>query len=307
MKTLDRYLGCLVGLAIGDALGATLEFKAPGTFQPIDDMVGGGPHQLSAGRWTDDTSMALCLADSLISCRGFSPKDQMNRYVRWYRDGYHSSMGYCFDIGNTTRVALIAYQKTGEPLAGSVDSTSAGNGSLMRLAPVPLYYLKKPTQAVKRSGESSRTTHGTATTVDACRYFGGLLIGALMGLGKEQILAEPFEPVMGLWQKGPLYPLILHIAQGSYKRKNPPEIRGTGYVVDCLEAALWAFYHSDSFKEGALLAVNLGEDADTTGAVYGQLAGAYYGIEGIPLEWRSKLFQLEVISNYATKLYSLSR
>lgn len=307
LKSLDQYIGCLVGLAVGDALGATLEFKTPGDFQPINDMVGGGPHQLSPGRWTDDTAMALCLADSLIKCRGFNAQDQMNRYLKWYREGYHSSMGYCFDIGNTTRSALTAYQQTGEPLAGPVDANTAGNGSLMRLAPVPLYYMKKPEEAIKYAGESSRTTHGTTTAVDACRYYGGLLVGALMGLSKEHILAEPFEPVKGLWQKNPLHPLILEIAQGSYKQKNPPEIRGTGYVVNCLEAALWAFYHSNTFSEGALLAVNLGEDADSTGAVYGQLAGAYYGIEAIPAMWRTKLYQLELITDYATKLYSLSR
>ena len=136
----DRYRGALLGLAVGDALGTTLEFKAPGTFKPITDMVGGGPFGLEPGQWTDDTSMAFCLAESLIEKRGFDPKDQMDRYCRWWKEGYLSSTGTCFDIGITVRTALAHYLRSGEPFAGSTDPLTAGNGSLMRLAPVPLAF-----------------------------------------------------------------------------------------------------------------------------------------------------------------------
>jgi hypothetical protein len=136
----ERYRGALLGLAVGDALGTTLEFKAPGTFKPVTDMVGGGPFGLKPGQWTDDTSMALCLAESLIEKRGFDPKDQMDRYCRRWKEGYLSSTGTCFDIGITVRTALAHYLRTGEPFAGSTDPFTAGNGSLMRLAPVPLAY-----------------------------------------------------------------------------------------------------------------------------------------------------------------------
>src|SRR5437773_1164620 len=115
MERTERYRGSLLGLAVGDALGTTLEFKRPGTFEPIDDMVGGGPFGLQAGEWTDDTSMALCLAESLIECRGFDPNDQMKRYVRWWREGHLSSNGICFDIGNTVRRALVAFERSGKP------------------------------------------------------------------------------------------------------------------------------------------------------------------------------------------------
>jgi ADP-ribosylglycohydrolase len=250
--------------------------------------------------------MALCLAESLIECRGFDPEDQIQRYVRWYREGHLSSTGTCFDIGNTVRAALRAFERTGDPFSGSTDPYSAGNGSLMRLAPIPLAYAKHPEVAIRLAGESSRTTHGAAEAVDACRYFGGLIVGALCGVGKDELLAPLFSPVPGLWDREPLAPGVAMVAAGSFRRREPPEIRGTGYVVQSLEAALWAFDRSESFREGALLAVNLGDDADTTGAIYGQIAGAFYGVQGIPAEWRECLAKRETLRGYADLLLTLA-
>lgn len=307
MEQIDRYRGCMLGLAAGDALGTTLEFRSPGSFTPVEDMLGGGPFGLKPGQWTDDTSMALCLAESLIECRGFDPQDQMERYIRWYRQGYLSSTGVCFDIGNTIRGALIKFETTGEPYCGSTDPYSAGNGSLMRLAAVPMFYAKTPSaSSIFKCGESSRTTHGARTAVDACRYYGGLIAAALNGVGKEDLLSERFSPVNRFWEENELVEEIDQIAAGSFKKKQPPDIRGTGYVVDSLEAALWAFYHSESFQAGCLLAVNLGDDADTTGAVFGQLAGAYYGEDSIPETWRSKLALNDLIRDYADQIFKLS-
>lgn len=300
----ERIRGALLGLAVGDAVGTTLEFRAPGTFEPIDDMVGGGPFGLEPGRWTDDTSMALCLAESLVECRGFDPQDQMNRYLRWWKQGYLSSTGHCFDIGITTREALARFEANREkgPYVGSTDPNRAGNGSIMRLAPVPLFFASDPTAAIEYSAESSRTTHGAAAAVDACRYLGALLVGAVREVGKEELLSERFSPVPGYWDEHPLVPEIDEVACGSFKHRNPPVIRGMGYVVRSLEAALWAFRKSDSFRDGCLLAVNLGDDADTTGAVYGQLAGAFYGEKGIPEAWRSKLAMRERIGELSDRL-----
>jgi ADP-ribosylglycohydrolase len=174
-----RYRGSLLGLAAGDALGTTLEFKPPGEFAPIQDMVGGGPFGLEPGQWTDDTSMALCLAESLVERRGFDASDQMRRYVRWYREGYLSSTGHCFDIGNTIGQALERFERTGDPFSGSTHPGSAGNGCIMRLAPVPMFYSQRPREAMEQSAQSSRTTHGTRAAVDACRYHGGLIVGVL--------------------------------------------------------------------------------------------------------------------------------
>lgn len=303
MNITDRFRGSLIGLAIGDALGATLEFKAPGTFEPVTNIVGGGPFNLKPGEWTDDTSMALCLAESLIKCNGFSAADQMERYVRWYRDGYMSSKGKCFDIGMTTRESLESFEITGEPFSGSTDPWSAGNGSLMRLAPVPLFFSKTPELAITLSGKSSMTTHGATEAVDACRFYGGLIVGSVLGFNKEELLSPGFSPVPELWEQHQLTSTIKVVAEGSYKEKQPPEIKGGGYVVSALEAALWAFYHGKTFEEGLLLAVNLGDDADTTGAIYGQLAGAYFGIDAIPNRWIEKIVQVAEIQALADGLY----
>ncbi|MFX1475181.1 MAG: ADP-ribosylglycohydrolase family protein [Promethearchaeota archaeon] len=304
MEPIERYRGALLGLAVGDALGTTLEFRVPGSFEPISDMVGGGPFELEPGQWTDDTSLALCLAESLVETQGFDPVDQLERYLHWYDTGYMSSTGYRFDVGNTTRQALEHFRCTRDPQSGPTDPRRAGNGSIMRLAPVPMFYAQDLEVAIKVSGESSRTTHGTAAAVDACRYFGALLTGALNGVSKQLLLAEHYGPP-GYWEANPLVPEIDAIARGSFKHKQPPDIRGTGYVVDSLEAALWAFHHSNTFRDGALRAVNLGSDADTTGAVYGQLAGAFYGESAIPEGWRAKLTYRELIESLAERLFTL--
>ena len=301
-----RYRGCLLGLAVGDAVGTTVEFTTPGSFPPVSDMVGGGPFGLQAGEWTDDTSMALCLAESLLERGGFDAADQMDRYLRWYDHGHLSSNGRCFDIGNTVRGALHRYKQTGDPWAGSTESTSAGNGSIMRLAPVPLYFAADAARAVAMSGESSRTTHGAPACVDACRYLGGLIVGALRGELKDTLLSPRYRPA-GAEPWADLDPDIAAVADGSFARRSPPDIVGSGYVVRSLEAALWAFHHSDSFEEGCLLAVNLGDDADTTAAVYGQLAGAFYGEAGIPATWRARLVQGSLIVDFADRLYQAAQ
>ena len=299
----DRFRGCLIGLSAGDALGTALEFQPPGTFEPIDDMVGGGLLGLEAGQWTDDTSMALCLGASLLERGAFDALDQIRRYVRWRDDGYMSSTGFCFDIGNTTDAALTRFVVSGKPYAGRQDPHEAGNGSLMRLAPVPMYFSCDAAEAIERSGDSSRTTHGADEAVDACRYFGGLLVGALHGADKEELLLPSYCPAKDMWKSSPLTGQVAEVAEGSFKHREPPHIRGTGYVVESLEAALWAFHKSRDFREGALLAVNLGDDADTTGAIYGQIAGAHYGVQSIPAEWRERLTMCDEITAMADGLY----
>ena len=303
----SRFRGCLLGLAVGDAIGTSVEFMPPGSFTPLTDMIGGGPFNLAPGEWTDDTSMALCLADSLIEKGGFDPIDQLERYVTWFRTGYLSSNGRCFDIGIATAASLSRFESTHEPYPGSTAQNTAGNGSLMRLAPVPMLYARHPHMAIEKSADSSRTTHANPKSVDACCYFSALLLGAFHGQPKEALLApisewhflEP-ETIRLLSN---LVPDIVDITNGSFKQKQPPEIQGSGYVVRGLEASLWAFYHSTSFRDGVLMAANLGDDADTTAAIYGQLAGAYYGEEGIPLEWRTKLVMAGVIIDFADKLW----
>jgi ADP-ribosyl-[dinitrogen reductase] hydrolase len=304
----DRFRGALLGLAVGDAVGTTVEFRAPGTFEPVTDMVGGGPFGLPAGAWTDDTSMAMCLAESLVECGGFDPMDQLRRYVRWYREGHWSSTGSCFDIGNATRAALQRFERTGEPYPGDADPHAAGNGPLMKLAPVPMAFAADARAAIFFAGDSARTTHGAAEAIDACRYYAGLLVAALGGATVSELLHEGiYDPVAGLWVDTPLHPKVHAVAAGSFLTRAPPEIRGGGYVVHALEAALWALRSTRTFADGVLAAVNLGDDADTTAAIYGQLAGALYGAEAIPGRWRERLFRGTEIAAMADRLFELAR
>lgn len=298
----QRYRGSLLGLATGDAVGTTVEFMKPGNFTPVTDMVSGGVFDLEPGQWTDDTSMALCLAESLVEKQAFDAVDQMQRYVRWRWDGHWSSTGKCFDIGNTTSDALARFERSGDAFSGGTEEDTAGNGSIMRLAPVPLYFSNDPLLAIEYAGKSSRTTHALDVCIDACRYLAALIIGAVQGESKQTLLSDHYSPVKNLWKDNPLHPDIASIAAGSFKNKQPPEIKGTGYVVQSLEASLWAFHNSTSFKQGCLMAVNLGEDADTTAAVFGQLAGAFYGSPGIPLSWRKRLTMNKEISLMADRL-----
>jgi ADP-ribosylglycohydrolase len=165
-----------------------------------------------------------------------------------------------------------------------------------------MYYAENPAEAIRYAALSSRTTHGAVECLDACRLLAAYILAGLHGWSKQDMLAP--EAYREWLNEDSLTPHMLNIKYGSYRIKEPPDIQGSGYVVESLEAALWAFHKSSSFAEGALLAVNLGNDADTTGAVYGQIAGAYYGLDGIPAEWRSKLAMRELISDYAGRLFT---
>ena len=307
ISELDRFRGALLGLAAGDAVGTTVEFKRPGTFEPVTDMAGGGPFSLPAGAWTDDTSMALCLAESMIERQGFDAVDQLERYVRWYREGYLSSTGRFFDIGNATRAALERFEQTREPFPGDANPGAGGNAPIRRIAPIPMAYAAHPREAVQRAAESARTTHGAREALDATRYLAGLIVGALHGAEKSQLLQDrPVEPYPGAWSASPLADPIAEVASGSFLHNEPPRITGETYVVRTLEAALWALAHTTDFENGVLRGVNLGDDADTTAAVYGQLAGALYGVDAIPDRWRQRLVMADDIERLADRLHELS-
>jgi ADP-ribosyl-[dinitrogen reductase] hydrolase len=288
-----RVMGSLVGLACGDAVGTTLEFMRPGSFTPITDMVGGGPFSLLPGQWTDDTSMALCLAESLLQKNGFDAVDQMNRYCNWHQYGYFSCTGKCFDIGITVSAALNQYLKTGNPFSGSTDERSSGNGALMRIAPIAMFYRHHPEKLLELARDSSRTTHGSAECLDASQYFCSLLVSAFTAVDKNSIVAS-YSPITEKMQS---------IAKGDYLNKPYQQLTGSGYVIESLESALWCFYNSSSFKDAILLSANLGNDADTTAAICGQLAGAYYGVDAIPESWIEKLAMRDTIFSIAEKLY----
>lgn len=293
--TRDRYRGSLLGLACGDAVGTTVEFSPRGSFAPVTDMLGGGPFMLEPGQWTDDTSMALCLAESLLSKGEFDPLDQINRYRNWWQWGYLSSTGACFDIGMTVQDALSRYAVTGEPYSGSTNPRSAGNGSLMRLAPAVLFAHPDRARVLQCAADSSRTTHGAPEAVQACQLFACLLSAALDGQPKEALLAKAgFMPTEAK---------LAAIASAAFLAKADSDIRGTGYAVDALEAALWCFFHTDSFEAAVLRAANLGDDADTTAAITGQIAGAWYGVDAIPARWLEQISMRADIDDMACRLF----
>lgn len=277
----DRAVGALLGLAVGDALGTALEFASrDDRAEPLTDMVGGGPFGLRAGEWTDDTAMALALADSLGVDHILDPRDLMDRFVDWWKNGEYSCTGRCFDIGVTTRAALEKWLRTGDPYAGSADPNTAGNGSLMRLAPVAIRHRRDRDSRRDVSSRQSKTTHGAAEAVDACVLYADLLAEAIEGESRANILAPRGFSGASKIEK---------IAGGAWRGKPRKSVRGAGYVVAALEAALWCVASSSDFRGAVLRAANLREDADTTAAIAGQLAGAIYGLSGIPSEWLERV------------------
>ncbi len=295
----DRRRGALIGMAVGDALGAAVEFRSPGRFPSVTGYRAGGPHGLEPGEWTDDTSMALALADSLAGA-GWDLDDQARRYVAWWRTGQYSVNGRCFDIGIATRSALARFEADPDARrSGGRDEQSSGNGSIMRLAPVPIRYVAlypdRLDELARLAGESSLPTHASDQCVSACRYLAVVLAALMHGEPRERVLDPTWEPLLALKRGTPLHPLIDQVALGSYRHKQPPEIQGSGWVVRSLEAALWAFHDADSFEAAVLRAVNLGDDADTTGAICGQLAGACWGESGIPPALRDGLARPDLI------------
>ena len=297
----DRRRGTLIGLAVGDALGAAVEFRSPGSFAPVTGYRAGGPHGLDAGEWTDDTSMALALADSIATV-GWDLNDQAVRYVEWWQTGKYSVNGQCFDIGIITQRALGRFIAQGNALASGDRSDSAsGNGSIMRLAPVPIrfghLYAEQLDELSRLAEESSLPTHASEQCVSACRYLATVLAALIHGEERDEVLAPDWQPLQQLSAIKPLHPLIEEIGAGSFRQKQPPAIQGSGWVVKSLEASLWAFHDAGSFEEAVLRAVNLGDDADTTGAICGQLAGAYWGETGIPESLLSGLARVDMLEN----------
>ncbi len=297
--TIDRCRGALVGLAVGDALGAAVEFMSPGTFPPVTGYRSGGPHRLNAGEWTDDTSMGLALADSIVHV-GWNLNDQAERYVQWMKHGKYSVNGRCFDIGITTSRALHTFMESRDTTqSGSRSESASGNGSIMRLAPVPIryhgLYPNNIPELARLAEESSLTTHASEQCLSACHYLALVLSALIHGEDRATVLSPSWEPLKALQAVKPLHPLIEQVASGSFREKQPPAIRGSGWVVQSLEAALWAVHDASSFEEAVLRAVNLGDDADTTGAVAGQLAGAFWGESGIPATLRHGLARYDML------------
>ncbi|WP_213684973.1 ADP-ribosylglycohydrolase family protein [Roseicyclus sp.] len=278
----DRIAGSVVGLAVGDALGAPVEFTPRGQFPFVQGYQAGGRFNLPAGAWTDDTAMALCLADSLIANGGFDPADLLQRFCNWAEHGDNTSTGVTVGIGQNTLRALGDYRRTGRLMAEPFGAKNDGNGSLMRLSPAVCFASHHLETAIDFAVEQSHTTHASPIAEECCRFTAALIYkilrGAAYGSAKEDSLALGWSDTLMSAVAAPLAGV------------DDALIPSGGYVLDSLRAALWCIENTNSFENAVLLAVNLGDDADTTGAITGQIAGAMYGYSSIDPELKKGLF-----------------
>ena len=289
----DRFLGALIGLAVGDALAAATQFRKAGTFTAVGDLLGGGPFDLPRGAWSDDTSMALCLAESLLEANGFDPRDQVERYRRWQQQGYLSATGQCLGITAGTAKALAQAQWRRQLFSGSHDPNQLDPEVLSRVAPAVMFYFSNPADAITFASEQARTTCQAPAAVEACKLLAAWLLEALAGKPKAALLAPPAE----LLDLAALRSGASAIAAGAAAAEP-----SAGNVLEALDAAVWAFRSTDNFRDGALKAANLGANSDVVAAVYGQLAGAHYGVGAIPATWRTSLVGRELIEGLADRL-----
>ena len=291
----DRAVGTLVGLAVGDALGAPVEFCRRDTFEPITDMRAGGYFKLPAGAWTDDTAMALCLGESLIAHPHLDQKDLLDRFCLWAGEGANTSTGVCVGIGQNTLRVLGNYHRTGALFAPETRQKSDGNGAAMRLAPVAVRHWHTPREARRVADIQSHTTHYSALSAAACEYLVAVLCGLISGLTWSQASRPALNDN---WPDA-----IKALANEDWQQRDRDSISSTGFVVHTLEAALWAVDTTNSFAGALLKAVNLGDDADSVGAVAGQLAGARYGLSAVPVNWLEVLINRDDIEGLGRKLY----
>ena len=294
----DRFQGALLGLAVCDALAVHTQFRKPGSFAPVGDLLGGGSFDLPRGAWSDDTAMALLLAESLLERDGFDGHDQVARYSRWQREGYGSATGQCVGISANVARALATALYKRQPFAGSHDPEQLDKDPLSRVAPAVMFFFADASASVSRAAEAARITAQAPQVLDCVRLFAAMVRLALAGRDKATVLRPPRES----WISTSTRPEVLRIFEGSYAERMPPEITGGGNILQALEAALWAFYRGETFREGALLAANLGRDSDVVAAAYGQLAGAYHGVSAIPGIWRNSLMRQEVVIETSDRL-----
>ena len=284
LEVINRMKGCFYGCAVGDALGCPLEFKPRDVHPVVTEMIPSMNHGgLLAGSWTDDTSMMLCLSASMVARDGLiDAVSELTHYVHWYKKGYLGVNGKCVDIGMTTKRSLLKFIHTGTPIDEPADELDQGNGSLMRIAPVPIIHWRDPDKAFHFGCCSSSSTHNHSN----CRTVCGVVSYVLASVIKGDATTKP--QILELLKRWMYYggdETLQRILGGEFLKKSRDQIRSSGYIMHTLEAALWSFFQTSDFESGAVLAVNLGGDADTVGAVYGTMAGAFYGFDAIPTQW----------------------
>jgi ADP-ribosyl-[dinitrogen reductase] hydrolase len=289
---LDRSLGALLGLAVGDALGAAAEGKQRDSYPRISELGPSEPHGLAAGEWTDDTAMAICLAESLLACGGLDQRDLLDRFVRWLRLGENACGGRAAGISPTTRVTLEEFERSGR-LDAADAARNAGNGCIMRLAPVAIFHRRDVIAARACAELQARVTHTAEEAVAAAAMLAELLVAAL----------ESGDPArVAVVASRTAHPALVRVVEGG-RTKQREEISSAPRAVDTLEAALWCLVRADSFEAAVGEAVNLGGDTDTIGAVTGQLAGAVFGASAIPVRWAAPLHSASRLAELARRLH----
>lgn len=294
-----RFTGAMLGMAVCDSLTLTSQLRKPGSFAPVSEFLAGGVFDLPAGAWTDDTAMALCLAESLADRDTFDARDQLQRYVRWQREGYLSATGQCVGITASVARALGSAQWRRQPFAGSHDPEQLDREVLPRSVPAVLFHFGDVNEAIKRAADSARTTCQAPIALDACRLFAAILHTALSGRPKSEVLATHAE----LFAAQPLKPQVAAIAEGGFRDAPRTPWRASGAtVLDTLRSALAIFESTTHFREGALAAANLGGDCDAVASAFGALGGAYYSAAAIPATWRNTLIKKDLIEGLGDRL-----
>ncbi|KAL4757517.1 ADP-ribosylglycohydrolase family protein [Aspergillus foveolatus] len=309
----SRIKGSIYGVAVVDALGGPVEFQPRGSFEPVTDYQHNFNFDVPPGTWTDDTSMTLCLAKSLIdSCGVFDSHAAIRNYINWHDHGYLSATDESlkiwqryFDRFSIITIDDLAMREGGQPEIDKAlkHENYCGNGSLMRISPIGLVYFNNMKEALYQAAASSDVTHPYPTCAECCTIYTKLIVCAINGASKEDLAAE--VAATRFKDRKLEQQLGRYASLQDWQAKTERDIDSSGYVISTLEAALWSFFSTSTLEGGALKAVNLGCDADTVGAVYGGLAGAFYGLEAIPSRWIEGLQKREVIEEIVDRLANL--
>ena len=308
MTEKNIYKDILFGVAVGDALGVPVEFKNRQTIaqKPVTDMTGFGTYNLPAGTFSDDSSLAFCLAEALT--QDFNLQKIANNFVAWLNNNYWTPRGNVFDVGIATSQAIRRLQGGCNPeLAGGIDISDNGNGSLMRILPLLVYIKDK--QLSKRyqiTKQVSSITHGHIRSVIACFYYLEFARQIINGIDKFQIYKTLQTEISDHLNSLSINPnetkLFDRLLKGNIYELTDKEIFSNGYVLHTLEASIWCLLTTDTYEAATLKAVNLGEDTDTTGAVTGGLAGLLYGFDSIPKNWLQQIARREDIEDLADRI-----
>lgn len=305
-ERLDRFAGALIGMAIGEAMGALVPTVTDADLVPVDevlanDLIAGGPRNLPRGAWLSDTAMCWCLAESYLSSRGFNAEDQMRHYLAWQNEGKYASDPGAVDVPLEVVKALSHWQATQDPLAGAKDAARIDSHALARTAAVVLYHADNPIQAMNEAADATRTTTQAPFAVDANRIFATLLLDALEGVEKETLVWLRKSDNAQQLRRNKFKTAVLQVMDGWWRGPVAPARTG-GDPLSILKTVLWAFERTANFREGVILAANLSGNPASSGAAFGALAGAYYGVQSIPQQWRSAVLQSQPLADLAYRL-----